>query len=610
MVAFARTRADASVSPFNASLRGNNREPSWFAEDIHAEMATANGDNDLKSVLAAIFVKIAEHNSDGTTEASIESHIALALDYNLWKGAWIVNTRYTVGQEVKNGSNYYRRLQAGISGSGDEPTQTTTTWLQLSGLDLEIAEFHEAIVAHLARTTALEAALPGKANAADLTALTGRVTAAEGVNTTQEAEIEKISDDFDGLEIDIQNQIRAFASHQEIVVHELPDPTIDLAPEYAYLSNLWKPSQGFDGHKAPIPYSPGEYWNTSGTANRAKFRFSSTTVDIDGTVRTMRGFFQRAERLQHHGLPIVSFGEALNNPVGGAVAGIYFGRDPGNPLGLAQSWQCWVKTTLVRPSENPWNLPRAPESAQFIARVHYGTNQHFDLPFGRTITRTVDGVEYTQSNCGANPQPGAAWINALDLSSDAASTVEVEFRKADNSATLWLGNQAKAWTWVDPADNPTAVARIDKIQRATMWQGELLASLSRSGTGSLDEIGWSIEAGLTGITTDAGTSDGSWSKYLYLDCDAFAQALTGSHGVVVVVERAGAIVGSVFIPWSMFSVDWANDHEFFAGKWDTGGAGDHKVMWASVGVNSNRFHLRLACSHADGDSTVRIYRNN
>ena len=587
MVAFTTSRSDSSkVNPFSSTLKGNGREPAWFAQDIHAGVATAAGDNDLHSVLSAIFVKIAEHNSDGSTEASIESHIALALNYNLWKGDWIVNTRYALNEEVKNGSNYYRRRQAGISGSGDEPTQTSTTWLQLAGLDLEIAEYHEAVLAHLARTTVLEAS-----------------------SGEHESEITALQGELSGLETDIQNQIRAFASHQEIVVHELPDPTIDLAPEYAYLSNLWKPEQGFVGHQAPIPYSPGEYWNTAGTANRAKFRFSSTTVDIDGSERTMRGFFQRAERLQHHGLPIASFGEARNNPVGGACPGLYFGRDPGNPLGLAQSWVCWVKTTLAQASENPWNLPQAPEGSQFVARVYHGST-HFDIPLARTITRTVDGVEYTRCNSGANPQPGTAWINNLDLSDEDASTIEVEFRTVNAATVLWLGDQTRAWTWVDPEDNPTAVARIDKIQRATMWQGGLLASMSRSGTGSLDEAAWTLEAGITGLTTDAGTSDGSWSRYIYFDCDEFTQALNGSHGVIVSVERAGAIVSSIFIPWSQFSVDWANDHEFYAGKWDTGGTGDNKVLWASVGVNSNRLHLRLACSHADGDSTVRVHRNN
>ena len=586
MVAFPIGRDDALVGPFNGSLKGNGRAPSWFAEDIHAEQTTADGDNDLKSVLTAFAARLAEHNSDGTTEASLESHIALALDYNRFKGAWTVNTRYESGEEVKNGSLYFRRLRTGISGSGDEPTQTTATWLQLGALDLEIAEFHEAILAHLARTTVLEAS-----------------------SADHESEITALQGELSGLETDIQNQIRAFASHQEIVVHELPDPTIDLAPEYAYLSNLWKPTEGFAGHQAPIPYSPGEYWNTAGTANRAKFRFSSTTVDIDGSERTMRGFFQRAERLQHHGLPISSFGEALNNPVGGACPGLYFGRDPGNPLGLAQSWVCWVKTTLAQASENPWNLPQAPEGSQFVARVYHDST-HFDIPLARTITRTVDGVEYTRCNSGANPQPGTAWINNLDLTDEAASTIEVEFRTVNAATVLWLGDSTRAWTWVDPEDNPTAVARIDKIQRATMWQGGLLASMSRSGTGSLDEVAWTLEAGITGLTTDAGTSDGSWSKYIYFDCDEFTQALNGSHGVIVSVERAGAIVSSLFIPWSQFSVDWAADHEFYAGKWDTGGTGDNKVLWASVGVNSNRLHLRLACSHADGDSTVRVHRNN
>ena len=581
---FDRANADGLGSVYRAA---SARLPLFYDQDIATGQQTTGGDNDLKSVLAAFAARLAEHNSDGTTEASLESHIALALDYNRFKGEWVVNTRYAVGEEVKNGSLYFRRLRTGISGSGDEPTQTGATWLQLGALDLEIAEFHEAILAHLARTTVLEAS-----------------------SAEQESEITALQGELSGLETDIQNQIRAFASHQEIVVHELPDPTAALSPEYAYLSNLWKPTQGFVGHQAPIPYSPGEYWNTAGTANRAKFRMSSTAVDIGGTERTMRGFFQRAERLQHHGLPIASFGEALNNPVGGACPGLYFGRDPGNPLGLAQSWVCWVKTTLAQASENPWNLPQAPEGSQFIARVYHDST-HFDIPMARTITRTVDGVEYTRCNSGANPQPGTAWINNLDLTDEAASTVEVEFRTVNASTVLWLGDETRAWTWVTPEDNPTAVARIDKIQRASMWQGELLASISRSGAGTLDERPWTIEASVTGVTGEtAGTTAGTWSHYLYLDCDEFAQGLNGSNGILLVVDRAGAIVSSTFIPWSMFSTDWEDDHEFFAGKWDTGGTGDNKVVWMSAGVNANRFHLRVACSNADGDSTLRVYRNN
>ena len=581
------TKADASKVV--SILRGQtDNVPLTFDEFIQTAFSDSSGNTDLKSTLTSIFVKIATHNPDGATEQSIESAIARALDYARWHGAWVVNTRYTTNQEVKNGSNYFRRLQSGISGSGDEPTQTSTTWLLLGGLDLEIAKFHEAVVSIEAKNTAQDQAI------------------ALAQNDVNGLELE-----IAGLEADIQNQIRAFASHQEIVVHELPDPTAALSPEYAYLSNLWKPEQGFAGNQAPIPYSPGEYWNTAGTANRAKFRFSSTTVDIDGTERTMRGFFQRAQRLQHHGLPIVSFGEALNNPVGGAVPGLYFGRDPGNPLGLAQSWQCWIKTVLARASAKPWNLPRSPESSQLIARVYHGSN-HFDIPLSRTITRTVDGVEYTQLNCGSNPQPGAAWINALDLTDEAASTIEVEFRTSNGSTVLWLGDMTRAWTWVDPEDNPTAVARIDKIQRATMWQGALLASMTRSGAGNLDEAQWTVEAGLTGVAADnsGANTDGAWSKYLNLDCDEFGQGLNGSHGIVVVVERAGAIVSSVFLPWSTFAAPWDTQLEVFAGKWDTGGTGSNKVVFASTGVTGNNLHIRLSCTAADGDSTVRIYRNN
>ena len=587
MTTFTFNRADTDelgsvYRPANARL------PLFYTQDISTDdLTTAAGDNDLKSILASIFTKIASHNSDGTTEASIESAIARALDYNRWKGEWAVNTRYLVNEEVKNGSNYFRRRQTGVSGSGDEPTQTSTTWLLLGGLDLEVAQFHEAVINRIARITTLEAD-----------------------STEHESEITALQGELSGLETDIQNQIRAFASHQEVVVHELPDPTEVLAPEYAYLSNLWKPEQGFDGHTAPIPYSPGEYWNTAGTANRLRARLSSTTVDIGGTERTMRGFFQRAQRLQHHGLPIVDFGEVLHNPVGGAVPGLYFGRDPGNPLGLAASWQCWVKTALARHSSNPWNLPANVQGSQFVARVYHGTNQHFDIPFGVTITRTVDGVDYTQANCGSNPQPGAAFINGLDLTDEDASTIEVEFRTSGGTV-LWLGDETRGWTWVDPEDNPTAVARIDKIQRASMWQGELLASISRSGAGTLDEETWNIEASVTGVTGEtSGTTAGTWSHYLYLDCDEFAQSLNGSNGILLVVDRAGAIVSSSFIPWSMFSTDWEDDHEFFAGKWDTGGTGDNKVVWMSAGVNANRFHLRVACSNADGDSTLRVYRNN
>ena len=544
---------DDDTSHTYSVLAGKGEQPATLSKWVQTGQTTTGGDNDLEEVLSAI---IAENTSQGGLLSSL------------------VTTNNALDTEVD-------AVQALVGEQGD----AITALQEKDGrLDTKNTEQDTAISA--LQTKDLE----------------------------QDADIDDNTDRINGVETDVQNQIRAFAAHQEIVVNELPDPTIALAPEYAYLSRLWRPTQGFVGHQGPVEYSPGEYEHTTGdTANRMKVKFGSTTVDIDGSNRTMIGFMQRAVRLQHDDRAINDFGEVLHNPAGGAVPAFYYGRDPSNPSGLAASWQCWIKTSFAQHATNPWNLPTTVQSSQFVARVHYnGGANHVDIPMQMTITRTVDGIDYTRCNAGANPQPGHAWVSALDLTDADDSTVEIEFRSSGGD-TLWLGGTTQGWTWIDPSNNPTAVARIDRIQRASMWQGPLLASLSRSGTGSLDEQSWTIPAGATDVTTSADTSDGSWSRYLYFGCDTYAQALSGSNGIIVAVERGGTITSSVFIPWTLFSVDWANDHEFFAGKWENTGAGDtsdNKVLWASCGVNANRLHLRLACSHADGSSTVRVYRNN
>ena len=484
-----------------------------------------------------------------------------------------------------------------LAGKGEQPA-TLSKWVQTgqttSGGDNDLEEILTAL---FAKDTAQDAS----------------ITAVETKNSEQDTAIEAVSDEIDGVEQDIQNQIRAFASHQEVVVHELPDPTAALAPEYAYLSNLWTPTEGFDGHQGPVEYSPGEYWNTEGqTANRAMVKFSSATVDIDGTVRTMRGFMQRAPRLQHDGRSIENFGDVIHNPVGGACPALYFGHDPSSPIfnGRSPSWQAWVKTSLAKHQANPWNLPASRQSAQFLARIHHGNNQHVDVLLQMTVSRTVDGVEYTRCICPSNPQP-ATWINALDLTDDDAATVEIEFRSINPAATLWLGNQTKGWTWIDPEDNPTAVARIQKIQLASLWQGELLASLRRNGTGQLHNQDWTIETNATDVTRSNNSGSNTWSHFLHFDCDEYAQSLDGSHGIVVVVERVGDIITSAFIPWTQFAAAFRDDYEVFAGKWITGGtSNNHKTLWASVGVHNGAFRLRVSCEEADSDSTVKIYRNN
>ena len=429
------------------------------------------------------------------------------------------------------------------------------------------------------------------------------------------AEIRDLQNQIDDAEKDTDAKLRAFASHREAVVDALPDPTVVTAPEYAYLSRLWSDHEGDDGFEGVIHYSIGEYRKTVGdTADRMKVEFGSGTASVNGTERTFKGFYQRSGRLAHSGVTVGDFGTALHNPVGGAVPAFFFGHDPGNPLyqGASPSWVAWIKNDLANLGLNPWDLSTNQEAAQFYARIHYGTNQHIDVPLQVSITREVDGVVYHRAVCPSNPQPGTTWINALDTANEAARTVEIEFRTDDGARDrgLYLGGTVEGWTWVDPSEDPTAVARLDRMERAGLTQGALLAQLSTTG-GNLDEAHWTVEtaAAAAGVTTAATSSDGAWSRYLYLDCDAYAQGLSGSHGIIVVVLRSGAVVSSVFVPFCMFSTTWAADHEFFVGKWASGG-GNGKVVWASCGVDSNRFHIRVACSSTDASSQVRIYRNN
>ena len=64
MTNFTTGRGDSGkVNEFSSTLKGNGREPAWFAEDIHAGRSTAAGDNDLKSVLDDI-AEAAGENQD------------------------------------------------------------------------------------------------------------------------------------------------------------------------------------------------------------------------------------------------------------------------------------------------------------------------------------------------------------------------------------------------------------------------------------------------------------------------------------------------------------------------------------------------------------------
>ena len=594
------TATESDTSPISSVLRGaTDNIPVTLAKWIQTAQ-TAGSDNDLASVLAAYAVKLAEHNSadPSVTEGALQTDIAVALDHGRWAGTFNDNTTYAIHKEVKESSKYYRaKLQ--VNFGGGVPSTNTTGWVELTGFDKEVAQFHEFLSG---LSTSIQTNVD--AIATNVTSIAANATAIAALPT---------DDDLDEFREDIDAQIRGFASHQEVVVHELPDPTGALSPEYAYLSNKWTPEQGFSGHEGEVDYSHGEYRLTTGdTANRAKVQFGRTTVELSGSQQPMIGFMQRAARLEHHGNPIADFGTVFHNPAGGACPALYFGKDPGNVTFRAAqaSWIAWVKTSLARHAANPWNLPTTVEAAQFVARIYHDST-HFDILLQMTVTETVDGIDYTRCVSGQNPQPGRTWVNALDLTDEAASTVEIEFRTSNSSTVLWLGDETMGWTWVDPTDDPTAISRIDRIERATMAQGELLASMTKSGSGSLDDVHWTIET-VDGVThgNSEGSGDGSWSKYLYFNCDEFAQALDGSHGILVVVERSSAVVSSVFVPWSQFATNWASDHEFFAGKWETGGTGDNKVVFASCGVNSNRLHLRLACAAADGTSTARIYRNN
>ena len=61
MTNFTTGRDDDSVNQYNATLRGNGLEPVWFGDDIKVGRATADGDNDLNSVLDEIAVAAGEN---------------------------------------------------------------------------------------------------------------------------------------------------------------------------------------------------------------------------------------------------------------------------------------------------------------------------------------------------------------------------------------------------------------------------------------------------------------------------------------------------------------------------------------------------------------------
>ena len=426
--------------------------------------------------------------------------------------------------------------------------------------------------------------------------------------TVGQALASTLPDEIESLE-DTIGQLRAFAHHQELVASELPDPTGSVAPEFVYLTNIWRPLQGFSGKQGLIPYSVGEYQRTEGdTANRAKLRLSSTVVEIGDTNHTMRGFLQRANRLGHGNSLIRDFGEALHNPVGGAMPGLYWGNDPSNPINNRASWQLWIKKALAQGGQDPWNLSVQRQAAQFLARI-YHDNTHTDVLFQRTIDRTVDGIDYIRCICPSNPQPGQAWIEALNFNDADASTVEVEFRTNNGNTILWLGDDPKGWTWVDPTDNPTAVARINRLQLASKWEGNRIASISRSGPGRLESLPWVLESGVDGVT-QTNSSSRTWSDFLHLDMDEFAQLDEGSDGLIIAVERGGGFVTKIFLPWSQFARAGHADYEVFAGKWVQGTKTNQKSVWAAVGCNNGDFRLRVSCEQADADSVVRVYRNN
>ena len=429
--------------------------------------------------------------------------------------------------------------------------------------------------------------------------------------TPGQALASSLPDEIESLE-DTINQLRAFASHQELVASTLPDPTGSLAPEYVYLTDTWRPLQGPAGSQGLIPYSPGEYQRTEGdTANRGKFQFSSTVVEIGDTNYTMRGFLQRAARLGHGNSLIRDFGKAIHNPVGGAMPGLYWGNDPSNPINNRASWQLWIKKSLAQGGQDPWNLPVQSQAAQFLARIYHGST-HTDVLFRRTTDKTVDGIDYIRCICPSNPQPGQAWIEALNFNDAGASTVEVEFRTNNGNTILWLGGDPKDWTWVDPTDNPTAVARINRLQLASKWEGDRIASLSRTGPGTLASHAWVQEPGVDGLSQSNSSTDGgrTWSDFLHLDMDEFAQLDEGSDGLIIAVERGGGFVTKVFLPWTQFARAGHADYEVFAGKWVKGTKTNQKSVWASVGCNNGDFRLRVSCQQADADSVVRIYRNN
>ncbi len=429
--------------------------------------------------------------------------------------------------------------------------------------------------------------------------------------------------DIDALRTEVERMIASFASHQEQVVSELPDPTAPESPGFAYLARKWEPTQGADGHQGELGYSVGEYEKTTGTANRAKVRMSKQSF----AGQTIWGFAQRGARLVTVGNRAVpDLGECLHNPLGGAMPALYM--VPFNlTAGTHEFWTCWVKTDLVL-GQNPWDVP-APTAQnnvhRFLVRVYYkqgNSTLNFEIPMSigahGDTHRIIDGVSYTAMFSGENVQnqPGEGWIKGLDINDIDAATVEVEFYHSINSVRtgpLWLGGTAEGWTWRDPDEVPNTSARLLRVERASMVPGELLASITgTSGGANLDERPWTVQAGATGVTHENGgaNTEGSWSKYLKLDCDHFAQSVAdGSNGIIIESVRSGVILSTVFVPWSMFNTNWSADHEFFAGKTNTG-KNNAATLYASCGVNNGDFHLRLAGGNATDALRVNIYRNN
>ena len=428
---------------------------------------------------------------------------------------------------------------------------------------------------------------------------------------------------LDLLRTEVERMIESFASHQEQVVSELPDPTHAEAPGFAYLARKWEPTQGADGHQGTLGYSVGEYEKTTGTVNRAKVRMSKQAF----AGQTIWGFAQRGDRLVTVGdRAVPDLGECIHNPLGGAMPALYM--VPFNlSAGTHEFWTCWVKTDLAL-GGGPWDVP-APTGQnnvhRFLVRVYYkqgNSTLNFEIPMsigGHGDTRRIiDGVSYTAMFSGENVQnqPGEGWIKGLDINDIDASTVEVEFYHSINgvrTGPLWLGGEEEAWTWRDPDEVPGTNARISRVERGSMVRGELLASIrGPSGGPNLDERPWTVAGGVTGVSHEnsGGNSEGSWSKYLKLDCDHFAQSVAdGSNGIIIESVRSGVILSTVFVPWSMFNTNWSADHEFFAGKTNTGKS-NAATLYASCGVNNGDFHLRLAGGNATDALTVNIYRNN